>query len=75
MTCILCGGPNKPERVEIGFTHCMKSECVAAWRRQRNESAPRGGLVLVARHKQGPAWIYADEVADNSMRRDGGGLR
>lgn len=71
-TCVLCGGANSNERVEIGYTHCTKDACVATWRRQRSESK---GLVLVARHKQGPAWIYADDVPDNSYRRDGGGVR
>lgn len=68
--CCYCGGPNPVERVtEAGLHHCMKRECVAAWRRKRIDES---GLVPVLMHKQGLAWVRRDEVALNSMRRDGG---
>lgn len=65
--CTICGGPNSAERVAIGKTHCMKRNCVAAWRRARNDEK---GLVLINPHKQGLQWVKTsnDNLTNNGRR-------
>lgn len=67
--CTICGGPNKPERHAIGYTHCTRTSCVNTWRQRRIADSD---LSLVNVHKQGPMWMHKDEVPGNSMRRDDG---
>ena len=69
IACRFCGGPNSPERVEIGKDHCMDIECVARWRRDRIEEK---NLALVFVHKQGMAWIDKGDVPKNDLKRAGG---
>jgi hypothetical protein len=66
--CVFCGGPNREERVEIGKTHCTRHECVAEWRRRRNDDH---GLVLIDLHKQGLMWMTKDsDAVTNDGRHD-----
>lgn len=67
--CIFCKGPNPQARVDIGYEHCTGRNCVAEWRRRRNDEK---GLVLVLAHKQGLMWTTKDKVPDNDMTRQGG---
>lgn len=61
--CRFCGGPNRDERVEIGFTHCMRKDCVSAWRRERIEDA---NLALVLVPKVGLQWVSRGDVDKNN---------
>lgn len=65
--CVFCGEPNREERVEIGMHHCTRVDCVAEWRRRRNDEA---GLVLIDMHKQGLMWMSKDsDAVTNTGRR------
>lgn len=65
--CSICGGPNDPEREEIGYTHCTTKSCIATWRNRRIQEK---GLTLVAAHKQGLMWVSKDtDVVKNNGRR------
>lgn len=65
--CSICGGPNTPEREEIGYTHCTIKSCVATWRNRRIQEQ---GLVLVNPHKQGLTWVSkSNDVVTNNGRR------
>lgn len=66
-TCTICGGPNRPEREEIGYTHCTTKSCVATWRNRRIKEK---GLTLINPHKQGLTWVHVNnDVVTNNGRR------
>jgi len=64
--CTICGGPNSPEREEIGYTHCTSPSCIGTW---RNRRIAEKGLILVNPHKQGLTWVEKDNVVVKSNGR------
>lgn len=72
MTCVTCGDEILPERVELGFTYCTKTECVRA-------NGKGFTVVEIAQNKTNAEYVVLEgaageralkDMADGKYRRD-----